>query len=93
VASCEASPIRRRTSVAWVRTSKPATVARPSSASVRVVRMRTAVVFPAPFGPRTAVTVPVGTSRSIPPRAVVVPYRLTNPRASTAEVCMGMSCS
>ena len=60
VASWAASPIRRRTSAAWVRTSKPATFARPSSASDRVVRMRTAVVFPAPLGPRTAVTVPVG---------------------------------
>ena len=28
--------------------------------------MRTAVVLPAPLGPRTAVTVPVGTSRSMP---------------------------
>ncbi len=84
VASWAARPMRRRTSVPWVRTSKPATVAWPSSAAVRVVRIRTAVVLPAPFGPRTAVTVPVGTSRSMPSRAVVSPYRFTSPVASTA---------
>ena len=73
MASWAASPMRRRTSVAWVRTSKPATVASPSSAVLRVVRIRTAVVLPAPLGPRTAVTVPTGTWRSMPARAVVDP--------------------
>ena len=73
VASWAARPIRRRTSLGSSLTSKPATTASPSSASARVVRMRTAVVLPAPLGPSTAVTVPVGTSKSIPARAVVSP--------------------
>src|SRR6266480_1182986 len=43
--------IRRRTWERSRRTSKPATRARPASASVSVARMRTVVVLPAPFGP------------------------------------------
>ena len=73
MASWAASPIRRRTSVGSVRTSKPATAASPSSASASVVRMRTAVVLPAPLGPSTAVTVPAGTARSMPASAVFSP--------------------
>ena len=41
----------------------------PRSARVRVARMRTAVVLPAPLGPRTARIFPSGTSRSMPRRA------------------------
>ena len=60
-------------------TSSPATRADPPSGRSSVVRMRTAVVFPAPFGPRSPRTVPLGTSRSRPARAVTFPYRFTNP--------------
>ena len=84
MASWAARPMRRRTSLGSARTSNPATVASPSSGSARVVRIRTAVVLPAPLGPSTAVTVPVGTSKSIPASAVVSPYRLTRLRARTA---------
>ena len=45
----------------------------PDVASVSVVRMRTAVVLPAPFGPSTAVTVPACTSMSMPARATLSP--------------------
>ena len=44
--------------------------------------MFTAVVFPAPFGPRRARITPSGTTRSIPARAVTSLYRLTRPCAS-----------
>ena len=46
--------------------------------------MRTAVVFPAPFGPSRPRTVPVRTARSTPARAVVSPKRLTSPSAQIA---------
>src|SRR6266516_4282042 len=46
--------------------------------------MRTSVVFPAPFGPRRPKTIPSGTSRSTPARAVVDPNRLTTPPTRTA---------
>ena len=42
------------------------TTARPPSGSSKVVKMRTAVVLPAPLGPSTPSTVPRGTDRSIP---------------------------
>ena len=58
--------IRRRTWERSRRTSKPATRARPASASVSVARMRTVVVLPAPFGPSRANTLPRGMLRSTP---------------------------
>ena len=51
----------RRISSAWVRTSKPATVARPASGLSSVARIRTVVVLPAPFGPSRPRTVPSST--------------------------------
>ncbi len=44
-------------------TSIPATVARPESGRNSVDKIRTVVVFPAPFGPSTLNTVPSSTSR------------------------------
>ena len=52
--------IRLRTSLRCARTSKPATRASPPSASSSVARIRTVVVFPAPFGPSSAKTRPAG---------------------------------
>src|SRR5580765_1152123 len=46
--------------------------------------MRMSVVLPAPFGPRRPKTMPSGTSRSTPARAVVDPNRLTTPATLTA---------
>src|SRR5262249_7826141 len=51
-----------------------------------VARIRTAVVFPAPFGPSTPSTVPGRATRSTPASAVVLPNRLTKPLASIAFV-------
>src|SRR2546430_11740599 len=42
-------------------TSKPATSADPPSGDSKVVKMRTTVVLPAPFGPSRPSTVPSGT--------------------------------
>src|SRR5205807_201380 len=42
----------------------------------RVVRMRTAVVLPAPLGPSRPSTVPAGTVRSMPSRAWTAPKHL-----------------
>lgn len=49
-----------------------------------VARIRTAVVLPAPLGPRTPSTRPSRAARSTPASAVVLPNRLTSPLASTA---------
>src|SRR6266446_4894574 len=46
--------------------------------------MRMSVVLPAPFGPRSPKTMPSGTSRSTPARAIVDPNRLTTPPTRTA---------
>ncbi len=46
--------------------------------------MRTAVVLPAPFGPRTPSTVPAGTSRSMPSRARTFPKDFASPRTRMA---------
>src|SRR6266511_200101 len=78
-AFCPESPMRSRTLSGSAHTSRPATTALPSSGSSSVVRMRTAVVFPAPFGPSSPSTVPCGTARSMPSSAVTLPYRLTSP--------------
>ena len=76
-----ATPICRRTSVGCWATSMPATSARPASGRVRVVRMRTAVVLPAPLGPSMPRIVPSATSRSSPRRAWVLPKCLWRPSA------------
>src|SRR6266705_1918305 len=49
-----------------------------------VVKMRTAVVFPAPLGPRKPNTVPDATSRSMPRNASTVPKFLRSPSATMA---------
>src|SRR5215468_2476355 len=71
-----ASPIDRRTAAASRTTSWPSTRAFPPSGSSSVVRIRTAVVFPAPLGPSTPSTVPRGTDRSIPRSACTSPNDL-----------------
>jgi hypothetical protein len=38
-----------------------------------------AVVFPAPFGPSIATTSPARTSKSMPVRTSLVPYRIRSP--------------
>src|SRR6516164_2643214 len=83
-ADCPASPIDRRTAAASRTTSWPSTRARPASGSSSVVRIRTAVVLPAPFGPRTPSTVPCGTDRSIPRSARTSPNDLVRPSTRIA---------
>ena len=69
-ALCPTSPIRRRTPAGSRATSTPATSARPPSARSSVVRIRTAVVLPAPLGPSRPKTLPgrhaTGRSRRAP---------------------------
>src|SRR5262249_23085570 len=52
--------------------------------SSNVVRMRTAVVLPAPFGPRTPSTVPFGTDKSMPRSARTSPNDLVRPSTRIA---------
>src|SRR6185312_8475854 len=82
VASWAVTPIWRWTARASRTTSCPATRAEPASGRVSVVRMRTAVVLPAPFGPSTPRMAPRGTSRSSPASATVGPNRFRRPSAS-----------
>ena len=56
----------------------------PASGSSSVVSTRTAVVFPAPFGPSTPRTVPGAASRSTPSRARTSPNDFTRPWALMA---------
>src|SRR6266851_4659903 len=83
-ADCPDSPIERRTAAASRTTSWPSTSARPPSGSSNVVRIRTAVVLPAPLGPSTPSTVPRGTDRSIPRSARTSPNDLVNPSTRIA---------
>ncbi len=73
VASWAATPMFRRTELGSSTTSKPATEARPESGLARVVRIRTAVVLPAPLGPRTPRMEAAGTEKLTPARAWVFP--------------------
>ncbi len=57
--SVRPSPIDMRVAIGSAVTSRPSTSARPRSGRSSVVRMRTAVVLPAPFGPSSPSTVPV----------------------------------
>src|ERR671919_316951 len=76
--------MRARARLSSRRTSMPSISARPASGSSSVVRMRTAVVLPAPLGPRTPRICPRSTSKSTPHRASVSPNRLASPSATTA---------
>src|SRR6266568_5038760 len=78
--------MRSRTVLACFTTSSPATSARPRSGLVSVVRMRTAVVLPAPLGPRTPRTLPSSAIRSKPSRAWILPYALYSPSVRMADV-------
>src|SRR4051812_32364500 len=53
---------------------------------MRVERIWTVVVLPAPFGPRSEKIVPRGTCRSMPSRTTLSPYVLRRPVASMAGV-------
>jgi hypothetical protein len=77
-----------RTAAGSRSTSCPATRAVPPSGRSSVARIRTAVVFPAPFGPRTPSTVPREAARSTPSSATVAPKRLVSPAASMARSCV-----
>src|SRR5258706_9787570 len=78
--------MRLRTIWACFTTSSPATSARPLSGKSSVVRIRTAVVLPAPLGPRTPRTLPSSATRSSPSRAWILPYDLWSPSARIAGV-------
>src|SRR5947207_636938 len=57
-------------------TSRPATVARPASGNNSVVRIRTKVVLPAPFGPNSPSTRPASATSDTSSRAWVMPKAL-----------------
>src|SRR5882757_3018135 len=87
-----ANPIEFRTASGSAITSWPKTRASPASGRRIVVRIRTAVVLPAPLGPSRPNTVPGGTAKSIPSRARTFPNRLTSPEATiAADPALGVS--
>ena len=65
----------------------PSTDARPSSSGMIVVRMRTAVVLPAPFGPSSPSTVPASTPKDTPSSATTSPNRL---RTSSTTIVVSL---
>ena len=83
-------PIERRTPWGSAATSMPLTTARPESGVSSVVRIRTAVVLPAPLGPSSPSTDPAGTSRSTPSRARTSPDRLGNTLTRLSAVMAAM---
>src|SRR4051794_8500659 len=80
--------MRERSAAASRTTSCPATRALPASGSSSVARMRTAVVFPAPLGPRRPSTLPVRAAKSTPHRARTDPYDFSRPSTSIASSFM-----
>ena len=64
--------------------SWPATLPVPLVGTLRVVSIRTVVVFPAPLGPSMLSTVPRGIAKLTPSTATVSPKCLTRSFASTA---------
>src|SRR5215831_13164368 len=64
----------------------PFSQACPEVAETSPSRIRSVVVFPAPFGPRKPNTWPASTARSSPARAVVPRYLLVSSRHSMAAV-------
>src|SRR6266542_6202792 len=85
--------MRSRTLSGSAATSKPATVAVPPSGSSSVVRIRTAVVLPAPLGPSNPRIVPRGTAKSSPSSAVTFPNRFTSPDVRIISVMRLLSSS
>ncbi len=71
--SCNATPATRRTSEAWLTTSKPPTVARPEVGRASVVKILIVVLLPAPFGPKNPKIFPASTRKPIPWTAVTFP--------------------
>src|SRR5215216_3647005 len=80
-----ASPIFARSAAASRLTSRPATRALPASVSSSVVRIRTAVVLPAPLGPSRPSTLPVRAVKSTPHRARTGPYDFSSPSTTIAS--------
>jgi hypothetical protein len=63
----------------------------PASASIRVERIWTIVVLPAPLGPSRAKIDPSATSRSTPSRTTFAPNDLRRPVARIADRMAGMA--
>ena len=80
-AYCPVTPTSWRTRCGSRATSTPNTRACPASIGSSVASMRSIVVFPAPFGPRTPKISPWRTSRSMPSTARSSPNVLTSPLA------------
>ena len=76
--------MRRFTASASVATSCPATRAEPDDGASRPMRMRIAVVFPAPFAPRKPNTSPRATENEMRSTAVKSPKVRVSSRASMA---------
>src|SRR5271157_4372903 len=72
---CATTPIVRRTRSGSRMTSTPATIAVPESDVASVVRILTAVDFPAPFGPNNPKTVP-GATVKLSSSSALTPLRI-----------------
>src|SRR6185437_1362280 len=86
-------PMCRRTSSAWLATSKPATLAWPDVGANRPISIFIAVVLPAPLAPRNPNTSPWRTSKLIESTAVKLPKRRVRLFTSIAAVTQPPSCS
>src|SRR4051812_5823461 len=84
------TPINWRTRWGSRATSTPKIWASPASIGSSVASIRSIVVLPAPFGPRTPRISPWLTSRSMPSTARRAPKVFTRPRAWTAVVVISV---
>ena len=82
--NCPVTPITARTASGSRERSWPATRTWPPSNPIKVDRICTAVVFPAPLGPSRAKIVPSATSRSMPSSTTLSPKDLRSPVAAIA---------
>src|SRR5215471_17684511 len=78
------TPMAARTESASAATSWPATCTSPPSARIRVDKMCTVVVLPAPFGPSRAKIVPCRTVRSMPSSTTLSPKDFCSPVTAIA---------
>src|ERR1700733_3459142 len=80
------TPMAARTASGSAARSCPATLTWPPPAGIRVDRIWTAVVFPAPLGPSSAKIVPSATARSMPSSTTLSPKDFRSPAAEMARV-------
>src|SRR5512134_3092275 len=69
----------------------PSTVARPACGRSRPARIRSSVVFPAPFAPKTATVAPAGSANDTSRSATRSPYARPTPSSATTGALVAVA--